>query len=206
MSQPSVQAREANRFERRKGRTRQEILRAAEQVLASKGFFDAKIADIAEAADVGVGTVYLHFDTKEALFEAVVEDAVGRLKEAVDGARAGARSAVDDVRAATGAFCRFADANRAVFRIVFGHGGTYHDVIRRTQALFAADVEQTVRRGVADGVFRVTAPALAAHALVGMSTQLLAWWAEREATPIETIEETIVALTLGGLGGTHKGA
>ena len=61
-----------NRFERRKVRTRRDILRAAEQVLAEKGLYEAKIADIAEAADIGVGTVYLHFQTKEALTEAVV--------------------------------------------------------------------------------------------------------------------------------------
>ena len=49
---------------------------------------EAKIADIAAAADIGVGTVYLHFETKESLIEAVVEDTVTRLKETIDRARA----------------------------------------------------------------------------------------------------------------------
>jgi AcrR family transcriptional regulator len=195
----------ANRFERRKERTRQDILRAAEQVLAERGFYEAKISDIAAAADIGVGTVYLHFDTKEALFEAVVEDTVTRLKETVDRARAGAASAIEQVRASTHALCRFADENRAVFRVVFGRGGAYHDIVRRAQTLFAADIEQTLRRGFREGHFQVPAPALAAQALVGMSTQLLAWWAEHDTAPIAEIESTITSLTLRGVSHERKG-
>ena len=194
-----------NRFERRKQRTRQDILRAAEKVLADKGLFDAKIADIAEAADIGVGTVYLHFQTKEALTEAVVEDTVTRLKDTIDRARAQVDSVIEQVRVSTRALCRFAHANRAVFRVVFGRGGAYHDIVQRAQAMFAADIERTLTEGVAQGVFRVTSPALAAQALVGMSTQLLAWWAEQDTASIDEVEATITNLTLRGVGRADEG-
>jgi AcrR family transcriptional regulator len=190
----------ANRFERKKERTRQDILRAAERVLAEKGFYDSKISDIAEDADIGVGTVYLHFDTKEALFEAVVENTVTRMKATIDLARNQATSPLDQVHAATRALCRFAVENRAVFRIVFGRGGAYHEIVRRAQELFAADIEQTLRDGVRAGIFEVASPALAAQALVGMSTQLLAWWAEHETAPIADIEGIITQLSLRGVG------
>jgi AcrR family transcriptional regulator len=196
----------ANRFTRRKERTRRDILRATEQVLARKGLLDAKISDIAEAADVGVGTVYLHFPTKEALTEAVVEDTVRKLKETIDLARGGAASVVEQVRASTHALCRFAEENRAVFRVVFGPGGAYHDLVRRAQALFAADIERTLTAGVAQGVFSVASPALAAQALVGMSTQLLAWWAEHDTAPIGEIEATITSLSLRGVSHARGGA
>jgi len=196
----------ANRFERRKERTRRDILRAAEQVLAKKGLHDAKVSDIAAAADIGVGTLYLHFRTKEALTEAVVEDTVTRLKETVDRARAGAPPGVEQVRASTHALCDFARDNRAVFGVVFGPGGAYHDVVRRAQALFAADIEQTLVDGVARGIFEVPSPALAAQALVGMSTQLLAWWTEHDTAPIDEIEATITNLTLRGVCRAGGGA
>src|SRR5881397_4076583 len=72
--------RASNRFERRRERTRQELLAAATRVLAEKGLDRTKVTDIAAAADVGVGTFYLHFPDKEALFDAVVEETVRRLK------------------------------------------------------------------------------------------------------------------------------
>jgi AcrR family transcriptional regulator len=189
----------ANRFERRKERTHGDILRAAEQVMAHKGVHATTIADIAEAADVGVGTFYLHFGTKEALFDALVADTVERMKDAIDQARAGATNVIEEVEASTRALCRFASDNRQVFRVGFGHGSTYHEVVREAQEMFAADIENTIERGAAEGLFSDIDPALAAQAAIGMSTQLLAWWTEHDHVAIEALEQTLSVLTLNGL-------
>jgi len=68
---PASQAAAGNRFERRRERTRQDLLAAATRVLAEKGLHRTKIADIAAAADVGVGTFYLHFPDKDSLRQCV---------------------------------------------------------------------------------------------------------------------------------------
>ena len=189
----------ANRFERRRERTRQELLAAAERVLAEKGLHDTKIADIAAAADVGVGTFYLHFPTKDALFDAVVEDTMRRFKAAIDTARKSVDDPIGQMRAANAAFCRFACDNREVFRIVFGHAAAYNGVIKRAQALFAADVEASFREGVAKGVFIPLPPALVAQAVIGMATQVLSWWTEHESVAIESLHESMFTLSLDGI-------
>lgn len=183
---------------RRKARTRRDLLAAAIAVFAEKGAYAATVADIAARADVGVGTVYLHFETKDALFEAVVEETALRLKAAVDDARAGSTSPTEQNRLGTRAFCRFAQDHRELFKIVFGQGN-HHEVIRRAQALFAADIERTLREGIAAGEFAPVAPAPAAQALVGMATQVLDWWTEQDDVPMELLEETLVTLSLTGL-------
>ena len=188
-----------NRFERRRERTRQDLLAAAERVLAEKGLHQTKISDIAAAADVGVGTFYLHFPTKEALFDAVVEDTMRRFKATIDAARMSVRDPIDQMRAANAAFCRFACDNREVFRIVFGHAAAYNEVIRRAQALFAADVEESFREGVSSGAFAPLPPALVAQAVIGMATQVLSWWTEHESVPIESLHETMFTLSLDGI-------
>jgi AcrR family transcriptional regulator len=193
----------SNRFERRRERTRRELLAAATRVLAAKGFHDTKISDIAAAADVGVGTFYLHFPDKETLFDAVVDDTVVRLKATVDAARAHAADARDEMLAANAAFFRFAQENREVFKIVFGHAAAYNDLIRRAQALFIADLENTVRAGIARGLFTPLEPALVAQAVVGMATQMISWWTANESVPIETLIETTTTLALHGIA---KGA
>jgi AcrR family transcriptional regulator len=202
MKRTSLRIAGGNRFERRRERTRSDLLTAAIRVLADRGFHETKVADIAAAADIGVGTFYLHFPTKEALFDAVVEDTIGRLKSTIDAARAGAADVIAESAAANGAFCRFAQENREVFKIVFGHAAAYNDVIRRAQALFAADIEQTIRKGIDAGVFAPLPPSVAAQAMVGMATQVLSWWTEQESVPIETVLETMTALELRGLGAT----
>jgi len=189
----------SNRFERRRERTRQDLLGAAERVLADKGLHHTKISDIAAAADVGVGTFYLHFPTKEALFDAVVEDTMRRFKATIDTARLSTDDPIGQMRAANAAFCRFACDNREVFRIVFGHAAAYNEVIRRAQALFAADVEESYREGVTKGAFAPMPPALVAQAVIGMATQVLSWWTEHESVSIESLHETMFTLALEGI-------
>src|SRR6266849_10769867 len=93
-----------NRFARRRERTRTELLAAATCVLAEKGLHETKVSDIAAAADVGVGTFYLHFSDKETLFDAVVEETVRRLKATIDAAREKARGPLAKIQAANRAF------------------------------------------------------------------------------------------------------
>jgi AcrR family transcriptional regulator len=54
-------------------RNRERIVKAATAVFAHQGV-DAQMDDVARRAKVGVGTVYRHFPTKEALLEALVRD------------------------------------------------------------------------------------------------------------------------------------
>jgi AcrR family transcriptional regulator len=73
-----AQAEPAQRADARRNRER--VLAAARLQFASNGL-DAQIDDIARGADVGVGTVYRHFPTKEALLQALAADRFTRLAE-----------------------------------------------------------------------------------------------------------------------------
>ena len=59
-------------------RNREAILKAARKVVSDRGQ-DAQMDDIARRAKVGVGTVYRHFPTKEALLEELVRDSFREL-------------------------------------------------------------------------------------------------------------------------------
>ena len=62
-----------NRLERRKQRTRAALIQAAQGFIAS-GKLNVPVLEITQAADVGMGSFYNHFDSKEGLFEAAVAD------------------------------------------------------------------------------------------------------------------------------------
>jgi AcrR family transcriptional regulator len=61
----------ASRSERRKQQTRQALIRAAQQFLA-EGRTAVSVLDITTVADVGTGSFYNHFATKEELFDTAV--------------------------------------------------------------------------------------------------------------------------------------
>ncbi|MEJ8279405.1 TetR/AcrR family transcriptional regulator [Pseudonocardia spirodelae] len=63
----------ADRGARRRARTRAAILDAGEEVFRREGHDAARIEDIAELADVSVGSIYVHFDGKLGLYLALVE-------------------------------------------------------------------------------------------------------------------------------------
>jgi len=64
-----------NRLERRKMRTRSALIGAAQTFIAA-GKLTVPVLEITQAADVGMGSFYNHFDTKEQLFQAAVDEAL----------------------------------------------------------------------------------------------------------------------------------
>jgi AcrR family transcriptional regulator len=61
----------------RKERTRQDILAAAREVIATRGFAGTTARDVAATAGVAVGTVFVHFPTMGRLAETLLDDTVG---------------------------------------------------------------------------------------------------------------------------------
>src|SRR6058998_2852580 len=64
------------RWKRRKDARPAEIVAAALEVFVEHGFAAAKLSDVARRAGVTKGTLYLYFDSKEALFKAVVRETI----------------------------------------------------------------------------------------------------------------------------------
>ncbi len=83
----------SSRVERRKARTRQALLDVALVLFSEKGIYWTKIEDITERADVGKGTFYKYFETKEALLQALLQQGLDLLlmktKEAARGTKPG---------------------------------------------------------------------------------------------------------------------
>jgi AcrR family transcriptional regulator len=69
-------AQQGARHRRRADRTRTRLLDAALAVFLDKGYEGASLGEVTKLADLGTGTLYLHFRDKRALYEAVVRRAV----------------------------------------------------------------------------------------------------------------------------------
>jgi AcrR family transcriptional regulator len=69
---------------RRRSQTRAKLVRAARELMARKGIGATSIQEITDRADVGFGSFYNHFVSKEAIADAVMEDAVESFGDAAD--------------------------------------------------------------------------------------------------------------------------
>ncbi|MGO9725932.1 MAG: TetR/AcrR family transcriptional regulator [Streptosporangiaceae bacterium] len=79
----------ASRLDRRKARTRQALIDAAVRLIAEGRGDRASIQEITEEADIGFGSFYNHFDTKEQLFQTASEEVLERWGQMIDRASAG---------------------------------------------------------------------------------------------------------------------
>jgi AcrR family transcriptional regulator len=73
-----------DRRARRRASTRQRLLDAARRLFAAQGVENTRINEITDEADVGFGSFYNHFDSKDAIVQAVLSDAIAAQGEAVD--------------------------------------------------------------------------------------------------------------------------
>lgn len=111
------------------------IIAAAKTVFARDGFHDATIAAVAREAGIAYGSIYWYFDSKDALFRALMDDQEARLRDRlVDVLRSHAGSGSDPeaiFRAAIGATLRFFEADRAATRLVFREALSFGSGIKR---------------------------------------------------------------------------
>lgn len=168
-------------------RTLRKLLDAAAVEFGEKGFHEASVSSITRRAGVALGSFYTYFDSKDALFRALVAD----MSEMV---RTSARSAISEgmgpleiERAALAAFLRFAAEHKEVYRIIdeaeFVDPASYRTHYETIAARFA----DRLRAGTASGDFREGLGELEAWAMMGINVfvglRYVVWGAGEELSP-----------------------
>src|SRR6185295_20289138 len=83
---------ELGRRQRRAAETRVRLFRTAVQLFAKRGFPNVTVEDITEAADVGKGTFFNYFESKDDVLSVVAEIQLGKVREALQEAESAKNS------------------------------------------------------------------------------------------------------------------
>ncbi|WP_101257886.1 TetR/AcrR family transcriptional regulator [Streptomyces barkulensis] len=195
MTRPTVRKRR-KRVVKSPEERRADILRASREVFETIGFADAKIVDIAEAADIGKGTFYAYFETKDhalgALWEEYVDAFVATTEEIL--ARGEAWWPTIDELLIT--LIEHAVDNAGLHRIVYGSANAKAlELCKESNARVVDLMCDFVSRGATAGAFRCHNPdwafRMVYHAADGLLDDLIA-----RRTPIDTAEVTRSVLEL----------
>ena len=129
--------------ERRKDARPAEIVSAALALFAERGFAETKLEDVAKAAGIAKGTVYLYFATKEDLFRAVVRQELLPNLERIEGAAATHTGSCGDLlRVLASVFIEVMESNLgSIPKLVMAEAGNFPEI-----ATFYAD--EVVARGL----------------------------------------------------------
>ena len=89
---------EKDEKKKRTGEKRERILEAAIRVFAENGFYATRVSEIAKAAGVADGTIYLYFENKDDVLISIFRDRIGKLLEILEGVIKSDRSVEDRIR------------------------------------------------------------------------------------------------------------
>ncbi|MFY2563448.1 TetR/AcrR family transcriptional regulator [Corallococcus terminator] len=164
------------------------ILKAAGEVFARFGFKKASVEDIAKRAGVGKGSIYLHFESKEALFEAIVrqshEMSLAELKASVQRATTPEAQVRAYIRCKLEQSVRKHDGERLELATLFELGTQVMHLVPQMQEADAAILARVFEDGVAQGAFTVSAPPLAARGFVELIGMLVPRLMTQDTPPL----------------------
>src|SRR6058998_2604681 len=102
------------------------ILEAARKVFAEKGFHEATVDDIAEAAGVAKGTVYLYYESKRDVYFAALKFGIGQLYSLLLEELNKVTTAEEKLKALIAAKLAYFDENGDFFKIYLSELGKIH--------------------------------------------------------------------------------
>ncbi len=152
-----------DRRARRREQTRAKLLDAARALFARQGVDNTRISEITDEADVGFGSFYNHFDSKEAILEAVLADTVAAQGVAVEAITAELDDPAEVISAAHRYFVRLARTDDE-WAWLLVRLDVSHNVVFRALGPFA---RRDLRRGIRAGRLQVPNQRIALDAAGG---------------------------------------
>ena len=182
---------------------RQLIIDTAARFFATQPFHKVRLDDIAAAAKLGKGTLYIYFDSKEDLYFALIYEGFAKLVDELRTQLAGdpAKPAVENLEAIVRALVAVAFANPHFFELMRTTGavvpGQIEPAWRAKRQEFQQLVADTIRRGVERGELTDPRPDLTALCIPGMLRSLMLFGPE--GIDENTVSEQILRVLTRGV-------
>lgn len=150
---------------------RAELLGIAERLFRERGYRDTRMIDIAEEAGVAKSLMYWYFESKEALFVAVVHDMREKLRAAQSEALVGVEAPLDRIYVGTVASVKFVVKNFQLYGLISlaASDPLVSQALRESSSAHERDTATEIERGQADGSIRSDeSPSALAHGNQGV--------------------------------------
>ena len=201
MDRETIESPKVPRTERGR-KTQRKLLDAAAIEFGERGFHDASISSITRRAGVALGSFYTYFDSKDAIFRALVLDMSDAVKAAARDAIADETDPLAIERAALGGFLRFASEHKEIYRIIDEAEFVDPESYRAHYETIGERIAQRLKDGAQVGVMRSDLGEVEAWALMGMNVFLglrYAIWNRQGDPDPETVAKAANALLAKGI-------
>lgn len=135
-------------------KTLRAILDAAAAEFGENGFHEASISAITRRAGVALGSFYTYFDSKDAVFRALVQDMSGQVRDHVTPRVRDAQDALEAERIGLEAFLEFVRAHKEVYRIIDESEFVDNEGYRRHYTTTVQRIRQRIEAAIERGEVR----------------------------------------------------
>jgi AcrR family transcriptional regulator len=132
---------------RRRAQTRAKLVAAAAALFARQGVDNTRINEITEEADVGFGSFYNHFDSKDAIVQAVLQETIAAQGEAIAAVTADLRDPAQVIAAAHRHFVRLARTDPDWAWLLVRLDASHHVVLSALGPFAVRDLRQGIKAG-----------------------------------------------------------
>ena len=153
-------------------KTLRAILDAAAGEFGEKGFHEASVSGITRRAGVALGSFYTYFDSKDAVFRALVRDMSDRVREEVAPAIRAAKGQIAAERAGLLAFMEFVQGHKEIYRIIDESEFVDPESFRLHYATTAERITARLKAAAERGEVRDDISDVHAWAIMGMNVFL----------------------------------
>ncbi len=185
-------------------RTLRKLLDASATEFGEKGFHEASVSSITRRAGVALGTFYTYFDSKDALFRALVQDMSSNVMSSARSALSEDMRALEIEKAALTAFLRFAREHKEVYRIIDEAEFVDPDSYRAHYETIAERIAMRLTAGAQAGEMRDDLGELEAWAIMGMNVFVglrFAVWGDADRDPsLDEVAQGVNRLLAKGIG------
>ncbi|MCE2892244.1 TetR/AcrR family transcriptional regulator [Aquidulcibacter sp.] len=152
--------------------TQAKLLEAAEAEFGERGYHDGSIVEITRRAGVGLGTFYVYFESKEAVFRALVTHMGHETRAYIARQVEQAPDRLSAERIGMRAFFEFARSHRNLYKIVMESQFVAEDSYRAYYDTFAEGYRRNLQTAVERGEIRPGDADIRAWSLIGLSVFL----------------------------------
>ena len=185
----------SSRQTRRREETRRKLVDAARALFAKQGVESTRINEITEEADVGFGSFYNHFESKEAIVEAVLEEALAAQGAAIAALAESLDDPAEVIAVAHRHFIRLAAGDPSLGWLLIRLDAS-HQVMASALGAFA---QRDLRRGIDAGRLKVSDERMALFATGGALLGAMRLVLDGEASPDADTHHAEGVLRLLGL-------
>lgn len=181
-------------------KTLDRILRVAEDLFSEKGYYNTKITEIVEKANVASGTFYIYFPDKKTIFRYLMTELNHALRKEIVEATVNCKTRFEEEEVGFRTFFSYVNKHPGLFRIVWDAQFVIEDAFKEYYESFARHYLTGIQAAQKRGEVKDYDPTTLVYSLMGITNFIALKWLifDKKPVPEKVLKDVMLFIRDGG--------